>query len=105
MSKKSKTAKKADENTCFGLLPFLHSPAFASAFSSASFARFVLIKSSCLAPALSAMAFQPFCVGTVTRTWILPRASRTGRITPGINRPDLGIRRQQALEQAANPGR
>jgi hypothetical protein len=46
---------------------------------------FILLKiggdeSSWRAPALSAMAFQPFCVGTVTRILTLPRASLTGRI-------------------------
>src|SRR5579872_3076467 len=30
------------------------------------------------------MAFQPFCVGTVTWTFTGPFASRTGRITPGM---------------------
>jgi len=42
------------------------------------------MKSSCRAPALSAIAFHPFCVGTVTRILTFPRASRTGRMTPGM---------------------
>jgi hypothetical protein len=59
-------------------------PAFSNAASTASFPNCVLMNNSCRAPALSAMAFQPFCVGTVMRTRTLPLASRTGRITPGI---------------------
>jgi hypothetical protein len=42
------------------------------------------MKSSCRAPALSAIAFQPFVVATVIRIAGVPFASRTGRITPGI---------------------
>ncbi len=47
-------------------------PAFVSAASNCSLLQSALMKSSCRAPALSAMAFQPFCVGTVTRTLTLP---------------------------------
>ena len=49
-----------------------------------SLGRVVLINNSCLAPPLSAMAFHPLLVGTVTRIVGSPLASRTGRITPGI---------------------
>ena len=59
-------------------------PAFVNAASNSSLLKSVLIKSSCRAPALRAMAFQPFCVGTVMCTRTFPRASRTGRMTPGI---------------------
>src|SRR3984957_11912573 len=54
------------------------------ACSNWSLEKLVLMKSSCRAPALSAMAFHPLVVGTVTRILISPLASRTGRITPGI---------------------
>src|SRR5579859_6580820 len=54
------------------------------ASSSCSFVNAVLMNSSWRAPALSAIAFQPLVVGTVTRTLTSPRASRTGRMTPGI---------------------
>ena len=59
-------------------------PAFRNAASTCSLSHAVLMNSSCLAPALRAMAFHPFCVGTVTRIFTFPLASRTGRITPGI---------------------
>src|SRR4051812_49174243 len=37
------------------------------------------------------MAFQPFCVGTVIRTFTGPLASRTGRITPGMTDRTSGL--------------
>ena len=49
------------------------------------------------------MAFQPFCVGTVTRTLTLPLASRTGRITPGITERISGIGFQQLFENVPHP--
>ena len=66
-------------------------PPALSAASSSSFPNSVLMNSSCRAPALSAIAFHPFCVGTVTRTFTLPLASRTGRITPGITERMAGF--------------
>ena len=59
-------------------------PALAIAASTCSFVIAVEMNNSCRAPALSAMPFHPFCVGTVMRIFTLPRASRTGRITPGM---------------------
>ena len=71
-----------------------------SAASSSSFENVVLMKSSCRAPALKAIAFQPFVVGTVTRTLTGPRASRTCRMTPGHHRPySPRMIGQQLLEQ------
>ena len=52
-------------------------PALRNASSTVSFSQGQLTKSSCRAPALRAIAFHPFCVGTVTRTRTLPLASRT----------------------------
>ena len=46
--------------------------------STCSRVREVERKSSWRAPALSAIAFQPFCVGTVTRTLTLPRRRAPG---------------------------
>ena len=45
-----------------------HAPARFSAASTSPFPHAVLMNNSCRAPWLSAIAFQPFCVGTVTRT-------------------------------------
>jgi acetyl-CoA carboxylase biotin carboxyl carrier protein len=61
-------------------------PASASPISpaSSSLPAAVLTNSSWRAPLASAMAFQPFWVGTVMRIFTGPLASRTGRITPGI---------------------
>ena len=42
-------------------------PARSNARSISSFLSTVLMNNSCRAPALSAMAFHPFCTGTVTR--------------------------------------
>ena len=76
----------------------------AMTFSSSGLARLVLMNSSCRAPALSAIAFQPFCVCTVTRTFTGPRASRTRADHAGDHRTDrIGIRRQQPLQEFAHP--
>ena len=68
--------------------PWSHYPAAAIdsliAAVSSSCVIAVLTNSSCRAPLHSPIAFQPFCVGTVMRTFTSPFASRTCRITPGI---------------------
>src|SRR5579884_685791 len=61
------------------------------------------MNSSCRAPALSAIAFQPFLVGTVTWTRTAPLASRTGRITPGITDRISGLSASSRSKRSRRP--
>src|SRR5271165_139002 len=63
------------------------------------------MNSSCRAPALSAMAFQPLVVGTVTRILTSPLASRTGRMTPGITDRMAGFCLSRRSSTSRTPSR